>query len=590
METITASPRIHQLDNQLANQIAAGEVVERPASVVKELLENAIDAKADRIDVEIERGGARMIRIIDNGVGIHKDDLPLALSRHATSKIQSFDDLCAVASMGFRGEALASIASVSRLLLRSRQAGENMGWQAQTHGRDMMVKLAPAAASLGTCVEVADLFFNTPARRKFLRTEKTEFAHIEDVVKRAALANPRVAVVLKHNGKVVRRFPAVQGDSVEKLKAACGSAFCRNALAFSGSLDRLTIHGWLGAPDYHRSESDTQFIFINQRPVKDRLLSHAIRQSYAGLLPTGRFASYVIYIECPTTEVDVNVHPTKHEVRFRQPRQVHDFLVKLLQQCLFPAQSVLTAVAQPAGADSAEAIVDRAGVIAEPLSSSQSFARTAPALKNYSQSHLNSARTSLPRPPAQPQPADSPTVVNAESLWQGRYRIRTDSSTLIIEDLWLGYVDWLVQQWQHQALVAKPLLIPVMVTVAEHDWLEEVAFFECFRALGFELSVAGEQQLMLRKLPAAAVALPASWWPIILQQLWRFAKGDFTPEKLLPVLRTSLRELDLQQPVDAFSELLNWPEVCPEAETILAPHRFRLSAEMLAKKLGSEWR
>jgi len=335
------SSRIHRLDNRLANQIAAGEVVERPASVAKELIENSIDSGATRIEVDAERGGTRLIRITDNGKGIHKDDLVLALTRHATSKIQSTEDLGAIETLGFRGEALASISSVSRLTLTSRTQDSELAWQAIAQGRDMDVEILPAAAAAGTRVEVADLFYNTPARQKFMRTEKTEFAHLEEVFKQHALVNPHVAFVLKHNNKVVKRAPAIGDKSQAKKRISdiCGKRFAENSLPINCQHEIMNISGWLGTPDFHRSESDIQYVFVNNRPVKDKTLNHAIRKAYSPLIPPGRMPTFVIFIEMDASSVDVNVHPTKHEVRFDQQRFVHDLLAKSIEEALLQFES-----------------------------------------------------------------------------------------------------------------------------------------------------------------------------------------------------------------------------------------------------------
>lgn len=328
--------RINRLDNRLANQIAAGEVVERPASVVKELLENSIDAGANRIEVDIERGGTRLIRVTDNGCGVVKEDLGLALSRHATSKISTGKDLAAIDSLGFRGEALASIGSVSRLCFTSRTIDSDLAWQAIAEGRDMQVNIQPASASIGTRIEVRDLFYNTPARQKFLRTEKTEFAHIEEIFKRHALANLETTFILKHNHKVVKRVPAGgnQKNYLKRIESICGKAFAEQAIPFICEHDAIKITGWLGGINFHRSESDIQYVFINGRPVKDKMLNHAIRQSYQGLLPPGRMPTFVIFLSIDPAKIDVNVHPTKHEVRFDEQRMVHDLLVKSVSDAL----------------------------------------------------------------------------------------------------------------------------------------------------------------------------------------------------------------------------------------------------------------
>ncbi|SFN34364.1 DNA mismatch repair endonuclease MutL [Xenorhabdus japonica] len=316
------------LPPQLANQIAAGEVVERPASVVKELVENSLDAGATRIDIDIERGGAKLIRIRDNGCGISQQDLTLALARHATSKIASLDDLEAIVSMGFRGEALASISSVSRLTLTSRPESQTEAWQSYAEGRDMEVTVKPAAHPVGTTVEVLDLFYNTPARRKFLRTEKTEFGHIDEVVRRIALARLDIAINLNHNGKLVRQYRPAKDESQheKRLLAICGAAFVQQALALSWQHDSLSIKGWVADPVNATAISDIQYCYVNGRMMRDRLINHAIRQAYQDLIQGEQQPAYVLYLEIDPHQVDVNVHPAKHEVRFHQARLVHDFI------------------------------------------------------------------------------------------------------------------------------------------------------------------------------------------------------------------------------------------------------------------------
>jgi DNA mismatch repair protein MutL len=328
--------RIHQLSPRLANQIAAGEVVERPASVVKELLENAIDAGADKLEIDVDSGGVKLIRVRDNGRGILKADLSLALSRHATSKIATIDDLEAVSSLGFRGEALASISAISRLTLTANSAGQDSGWQIHAQGRDMEVQLQPAPHPIGCTVEARDLFFNTPARRKFLRTEKTEFGHLEEVVKRMALSSFAIAFTLKHNQKLIHSLrPALDQASQEKRVAGvCGPAFMEQALFLDMKAPGLRLWGWIGLPTFSRSQSDLQYFFVNSRIVRDRLVSHAVRQSYRDVLYHGRHAAFVLYLELDSTTVDVNVHPSKNEVRFRDSRLVHDFIFRSLHRAL----------------------------------------------------------------------------------------------------------------------------------------------------------------------------------------------------------------------------------------------------------------
>ena len=332
----TDHQQIIQLDTQLANQIAAGEVVERPASVVKELLENSLDAGATVIDVEIINGGKQLIRIRDNGRGIAKEQLHLALAPHATSKIRTLDDLEALRSYGFRGEALASISSVSKFSLTSRTAAQEQGWCAISEGVEMVVNLSPAPATEGTRIDVEELFYNTPARRRFLRTDKTEFAQIETVLRQVALANPHVALSLKHNQRLVKRYKAAFEPEIieQRLAVACGTDFVKQSIRVDVSYDELKLSGWIGLPSYHRSQTDGQFFFVNHRPVKDKVLGHALREAYHPHIPEGRSSAYVLFLEMPPEHVDVNVHPTKHEVRFHDVRTIHDFIVQAIEQCL----------------------------------------------------------------------------------------------------------------------------------------------------------------------------------------------------------------------------------------------------------------
>ncbi|MCE7617211.1 DNA mismatch repair endonuclease MutL, partial [Vibrio fluvialis] len=333
---------IRILPARLANQIAAGEVVERPASVVKELVENSLDSGATRIDIDIEKGGAKLIRIRDNGCGIDKEELGLALTRHATSKIHTLDDLEAIISLGFRGEALASISSVSRLTLTSRPASQEEAWSAYSEGRDMQVQLQPAAHPIGTTVEVLDLFFNTPARRKFLRTEKTEFTHIDELLKRIALSRFDVTFNLRHNGKLVRQYRAAKTDiQMEKrIAAVCGAPFVRHMLKIELEHQGLKLHGWITTPEGARQQSDLQYCYVNGRMMRDKLINHAIRQSYETSLRPDQFATYVLFIELDPHQVDVNVHPAKHEVRFHQARLVHDFIYQALSSALAESQHI----------------------------------------------------------------------------------------------------------------------------------------------------------------------------------------------------------------------------------------------------------
>ncbi|HIE54490.1 MAG TPA: DNA mismatch repair endonuclease MutL, partial [Chromatiaceae bacterium] len=324
--------RIHQLPSQLINQIAAGEVVERPASVIKELVENSLDAGATRIEVDVVQGGIKLMRVRDDGKGIAREDLALALSRHATSKVAALEDLECIATLGFRGEALPSIASIARLGLISREAAADQAWQLE--GGES--KPRPAAHPVGTTVEVRDLFYNTPARRKFLKTEKTEFRHVEQLLRRLALAHFEVAFSLRHNGRdvfVLRRAAELRAQEA-RLSELLGRAFVDNSLQLEHTAAGLELRGWVGLPAFSRSQADLQHFYVNGRMVRDRLVTHAIRQAYQDVLYHGRHPAYVLYLDIDPRLVDANVHPTKHEARFRDSRLVHDFLFKTLYQAL----------------------------------------------------------------------------------------------------------------------------------------------------------------------------------------------------------------------------------------------------------------
>jgi DNA mismatch repair protein MutL len=328
-KNIDDSRLIKVLPPQLANQIAAGEVVERPASVVKELVENSLDAGATQVNIEIEQGGQKRILVRDNGKGISKDQLSLALSRHATSKISCIDDLEYITSMGFRGEALASISSVSRLTLTSKPISQTEAWQAQAEGQQMEVELHPAAHPDGTSIEVVDLFFNTPARRKFLRTGKTEFQHIEQIIKRIALTRPDVQFVLSHNNKVCCRY-LIASELSKRIEQVCGKNILPSSTFIEYDFENISLKAWCSKLGMGNTTRDLQYTFVNGRMMKDKLLSHALRQVYEDTLGPQEFPSYVLYLQVPPNQLDVNVHPAKHEVRFHQARQIHDIVFKAI--------------------------------------------------------------------------------------------------------------------------------------------------------------------------------------------------------------------------------------------------------------------
>jgi DNA mismatch repair protein MutL len=327
---------IQILPARLANQIAAGEVVERPASVVKEIVENSLDSGATSIEIDIEKGGHKRILIRDNGTGIPHNELALALSRHATSKIAKLDDLNTICSLGFRGEALASISSVARLSLSSKPKEQTQAWQAHCEGRDMQVQLNPVAHPDGTSVDVVDLFFNTPARRKFLKTEKTEFTHIDEVVRRIALSRFDVSFSLKHNGKLLRKYPAVRAKNSElkRLNTICGKEFSEQSIELNSQFQKFELKGWLAQPEQAKTHGEFQYFYVNGRMMRDKLINHAVRQAFEGVIGANLHPAYVLYLTLEPNQVDVNVHPAKHEVRFHQARLVHDFIFRALTDSL----------------------------------------------------------------------------------------------------------------------------------------------------------------------------------------------------------------------------------------------------------------
>ncbi|WP_419419308.1 DNA mismatch repair endonuclease MutL [Legionella sp. D16C41] len=332
--------RIRQLSAEVANQIAAGEVIERPASVVKELLENALDAKADIIHIDIGFGGLNQIKISDNGVGIIAEDLPLAVAAHATSKIVKLEDLAAIESLGFRGEALASIASVSKLTISSKPAMQEHGMILEYQNQEAKLRLFPRAK--GTTVDICDLFYNAPVRKKFLKTEQTEFQAIDTLVRRFALSAPQVALKLNHNGKPTLSLPAATEDASKQARISrlLGKQFIEHSHYIDVEHNGLKFCGWVSDSHYQRSQNDKMWFYINGRMVKDKLITHAIKQVYEAILHPGRHPACVLYLVIDPQEIDVNVHPTKHEVRFQQPRLIHDFITSQLRQTLNLSQAV----------------------------------------------------------------------------------------------------------------------------------------------------------------------------------------------------------------------------------------------------------
>lgn len=511
--------RIRLLDNRLANQIAAGEVVERPASVIKELLENAVDAGARQIDIDIEQGGVKMIRVRDNGEGVHKEDLPLALSRHATSKIHHLEDLEAVATLGFRGEALASIASVSRLTFTSSKGEDGLAWMARSEGREMAAVLEPAAHPKGTSVEVRDLFFNTPARRKFLRTESTEFGHLEEVVRRIALSRFDLGLRLTHNGRMVLALKTATNtlESERRVAQLLGGPFMEQAVALEREASGLRLHGWLGRPTFSRAQADLQYFYVNGRAVRDKVVSHAIRQAYADVLYHGRHPAYLLFLELDPAAVDVNVHPTKHEVRFRDQRMVHDFLYRSLHRAI--------AEIRPAETDATVAIPMTEVPMAPPVSRGEFAGQTGLALAFPATSagasvvreqlaaytalreSVTEVAPSLPQNQAPPSEPDvAPPLGYALAQLKGIYILAQNSQGLVLVDMHAAHeritYERLKLSFADEGVVTQPLLVPLSMAVAsrEADTAESQENF--FRRLGFVLERMGPETLLVREMPA----------------------------------------------------------------------------------------
>ena len=511
-------PKIQVLSPRLANQIAAGEVVERPASVVKELLENALDAGATQIDIEVEAGGLKLIKLRDNGCGVEKDELPLALSRHATSKIHTLDDLEAVATLGFRGEAMASIASVSRLTFTSNTgAGENSAeaWQALAEGRDMATQVMPAAHPKGSSIEVRDLFFNTPARRKFLRAEKTEFNHVQDVMKRQALSQFNVGFSLRHNGKVIHQLRPCTNQREQELRVAalCGKAFMENALFIEHEAFGYKLWGWIALPTFSRSQADLQHFFVNGRVIKDRLVAHAVKQAYRDVMYHGRHSAFVLYLELDAATVDVNVHPTKHEVRFRDGRSVHDFLFRAIHKSLADVRPE-DQLANTPFTEQAAALtqVDQASPTqqhAMRLPQQQAVLVDADPSRPQTLPWQDTALTSEPQlVPAMAEiqtNEELPPLGYAIAQLHGIYILSQSANGLIVVDMHAAHeritYERMKKARDEEGIRSQPLLVPEAIAVSEKeaDFAEEHA--EVFQQLGFELERASSESLVVRQLP-----------------------------------------------------------------------------------------
>ncbi len=497
------SSSIHVLSPRLSNQIAAGEVVERPASVVKELVENALDAGSTQIDIDCEAGGIGRIRIRDNGAGIRSNELPLALSRHATSKISALDDLEAVSTLGFRGEALASIASVTRLDLISAVEGE-AGSMVSVEGRDMSPSIEAFAHPKGTTVDVRDLFFNTPARRKFLKTEKTEFGHIDAVVSRQALSRFDVGFRLTHQGRVTRHLPPALSGSVqsERIANLLGRGFMDAALVVDSSATGLSLKGWACRATFNRAQADCQNVFVNGRAVRDKLVSHALRQAYRDVLFHGRHPCYLLYLELDPAQVDVNVHPTKHEVRFRDSRLIYDFLLRSVSRVLaddrpeqvLGQESSFHAISADQQIETAQ---HQPGIrFGDSVSASAGFDALSRLVKT----------ASLSEPSKDFDQQDIPPMGYAVAQLHGVYIIAQTRDGMIIVDMHAAHERITYEALRHaldeSGLVSQPLLIPVTMHVSQREAELVQEAQGLFQQFGLGVQCVGPETIRIEQVPA----------------------------------------------------------------------------------------
>ena len=499
--------RINLLDQKLANQIAAGEVVERPASIVKELIENSLDARANKITVEVEQGGVKLIRIQDDGRGILKQDLALALHRHATSKIKKIGDLENINSLGFRGEALASISSVSRvsLLSKAREGEYDAGWQIDVEGNVAHKSLVPVSHAEGTTIEVRDLFFNTPARRKFLKKERTEFSKIDEIIKRLALSRFDVHVSLRHNQKIIYNLLPAKSDSEKQRRVGllCGSKFVENSILIDTDRAGLKLWGWVGLATFSRSQGDLQYFYVNGRSVKDKLVTHAVKQAYRDVLFHGRHPAYVLFLELDPSLVDVNVHPTKHEVRFRDSRFVHDFLFSSLYKSLSEVRPV-DQLETSKELNQLNSAFDLPQKMNE--SNDGRFNQSALSLVDGERNFLESSDKSDDFSRAENQRTDVPPLGYAVAQLHGVFILAQNDQGLVIVDTHAAHERITYERMKRaladEGLKTQTLLVPISIALShtEVDYAEDnkTALLE----LGLEIERVSDEALVVRKVPA----------------------------------------------------------------------------------------
>ncbi len=540
---------IQILPARLANQIAAGEVVERPASVVKELVENSLDAGATQVQIDIERGGHKLIRIRDNGSGINKDELALALSRHATSKLKTLDDLENICSLGFRGEALASISSVSRLCISSKPKEQKEAWQAFAEGRDMAVKVQPTAHPDGTTIEVVDLFFNTPARRKFLRTEKTEFNHIDELLKRIALSRFDVAITLKHNGKSVRQYRAQKTveTRIKRIAQVAGPDFLKHALYLESGEAELKLFGWVLPFGINK---EPQYTYVNGRMMRDKLILHAIRQAFEEIHPELEIPAFVLYLEINPQNVDVNVHPAKHEVRFHQARLVHDFIFQGVKQLILNMSPEIASGSGMEHSYSQNQAPDKNHYDANPHSTNNHYeTKNNRQITRYSdfpsasqQNKVNefyqgALQQSIPdndnagivnqnlTTPSVPVISDDENLAaSIIPLVDGSFVYTYDSELYISHFKFILHKLWLVDIENNAQLMGKPLLLPVRISMQQADLTLIRDNISWLNILGYDFKLSSDF-LMVKKLPEAIYAIDVNK---VIDNVLLVAKKGFT--------------------------------------------------------------
>lgn len=522
MSEVDLLPVIKVLPTQLANQIAAGEVIERPASVIKELIENALDADATRLDIELVNGGMESIVVTDDGHGVQANELPLAISRHATSKIESVEDLLNLHSLGFRGEALASICSVSQWEMISRPHDQSQAVKISHLMPDDTIAINHAP---GTRVSIKQLFCNTPARRKFLRAERTEYRHCDDVIKRMALARFDVAFYVKHNGRQSLRLPAVTEDIGRSRRVAqiCGDAYVKQSVVIDYPHTGMRLWGWLSQADYSRQSTDLQYFYINGRIIRDRVINHAVRLAYQPVLPAGRHAAYVLHLEIDPAMVDVNVHPTKYEVRFRESRIIHDFISRCIRDAIH-------AVSSGDGSPSAKNISHDV-YAASSLDKGNSYQT------KVSEQHILYPSTAGTRFGNVLTVVHERYALTQQSLSQGQQRFYLlDLQTAVA--IWVSslLLDGLNGSGKKE-IKSLPLLIPQRLVLATNELAVFKQHQKLFGSLGFDLSLTEDKNLLIRKIPSLLQCYDSKK---LIQQLLIAVIDTTAPEK---ELSTALFEL-----------------------------------------------